>query len=480
MTKELTSDLDGMVEESYGGGRELSTTGYFIFGLLTFWIYTVWTYHQTLADHFRTRWEHFNAQITDLDFSPEMQHLVSDFRRKGFTVSLWVRYALIGAYFVSMALILSLTVEQYYAAEGALSLETFDLVAQISVGVAALCFSAATVIFLSWASGLLKNHEYNELLLAKLIQDPKGFKMLNPSRSFVARWNRKLTWVAFFLILSVPMTVSPFLAVREVVMGVYHDVDIANMIYIWSVILAVVTAVFHFWGTKVLLRMYNDHLRIETVNQQYLTQTSRWSTGRSDSVLNAAESADESTMETTGLGLAPVRALAALMMTDIVGFSRDMERDEAATYKKLNRHNDIIRKWLERHKGQEIKTIGDAFLVKFNSAVDAVQAAINIQTELWAYNEGKPDIEQIWVRIGVHIGDVLIIDRDVLGNGVNITSRIEPLAEPGGICISADVYNVVKKAIEIKAVNLGRRELKNIKDAPEIYKVLIDTAEKRE
>ena len=171
----------------------------------------------------------------------------------------------------------------------------------------------------------------------------------------------------------------------------------------------------------------------------------------------------------------PDRALAAIMITDIVGFSKEMEDNEERTYSKLLVHNEMIRKNIKKNKGEEIKTIGDAFLVRFKSAVDAVKAGMNIQKQFLKYNKNRKAVDQILVRIGIHIGDILIKDNDVFGNGINIASKIEPLAESGGICISADAYNVVKNSIDIKVLSLGRKELKNIEESPEIFKILIES-----
>jgi class 3 adenylate cyclase len=169
----------------------------------------------------------------------------------------------------------------------------------------------------------------------------------------------------------------------------------------------------------------------------------------------------------------PDRALAAIMITDIVDFSKEMEANEERTYSKLITHNEIIRKSISKNNGEEIKTIGDAFLVRFKSALDSVKASINIQKDFSEYNKDKKKVDQILVRIGIHIGDILTMDNDVFGNEVNVASRIQALAEPGSVYISADVYNFVKKSAGIKMVSVGRKELKNIKDSPEIFKVLI-------
>jgi len=220
---------------------------------------------------------------------------------------------------------------------------------------------------------------------------------------------------------------------------------------------------------KVLTGMDNGHLRIERVKRQYPKKDNPWVSGESaraftEDTQEAINSTDELTLD---------RTLAAIMITDIVGFSKQMENDEEHTYSKLLIHNEIVRKNIAKSKGEEIKTIGDAFLVRFKSTVDAVRAAMNIQKEFLRYNKDKKKVDQILVRIGIHIGDILIRDNDVFGTGVNVASRIEPLAEPGGICISADAYNVVRKSIDIKVLSLGKKELKNIEDPPEIFKILI-------
>lgn len=170
----------------------------------------------------------------------------------------------------------------------------------------------------------------------------------------------------------------------------------------------------------------------------------------------------------------PDRTLSAIMITDIVGFSKKMGNDEEHTYLNLLRHNEIIRQAISEYRGEEIKTIGDAFLVRLRSAVDAVKLAMDIQQKLSEYNKGKEPEGQITIRIGIHIGDILVTDDDVFGNGVNIASRIEPLADPGGICISADVFNVVKRSAEIKVSNMGMKNLKNIKDPIKVYKICIE------
>jgi DNA-binding response OmpR family regulator len=223
---------------------------------------------------------------------------------------------------------------------------------------------------------------------------------------------------------------------------------------------------------KKLIDMHNGNLKIETGNLQYLNKAGLQVSGRSARVFH--ESTTQETINSVNKST-PVRSLAAIMITDIVGFSKEMENNEQYTYSKLLIHNEIIRKIIEHNKGEEIKTIGDAFLVRFKSAVDAIESGMDIQKEFLKYNKDKEGTDHIFVRIGIHIGDILIRDNDVFGNGVNIASRIVPLADPGGICISADVYNIVKSSIDIKVLSLGKKELKNIKDSPEIFKIFIES-----
>jgi class 3 adenylate cyclase/Tol biopolymer transport system component len=167
------------------------------------------------------------------------------------------------------------------------------------------------------------------------------------------------------------------------------------------------------------------------------------------------------------------RRLSVIMFSDIVGYSKMMQSDEKLTMDLLSRHDAIIRESLKQYDGTEIKVIGDAFLVSFSTVTNAVQCAIEIQEKFTKYNEEQNERERIQVRIGIHLGDIVIKENDVFGDGVNIASRIEPLAEPGGICISQEIYNLVKHKLDLQVVSLGPKELKNIKDKIEIYQILV-------
>src|ERR671923_2751962 len=129
------------------------------------------------------------------------------------------------------------------------------------------------------------------------------------------------------------------------------------------------------------------------------------------------------------------RKLAAIMFTDMVGYSALAQRDDRLALQLLEEHRQLLREIFPRFNGAEIKTIGDAFLVEFNSALEAAQSAIEIQRALAKRNADAPAERQIQVRIGIHIGDVVHRAGDVYGDGVNIASRIESVAGPGGICV---------------------------------------------
>ena len=167
------------------------------------------------------------------------------------------------------------------------------------------------------------------------------------------------------------------------------------------------------------------------------------------------------------------RKLAAILFTDLEGFSRLMGKNEEQALILLDKHNQIVSKYVMKNNGQIIKYIGDAVMASFGSAVHATQCAIEIQRELLKRNTAQASSHKVMIRIGIHIGDVIINGGDVFGDGVNIASRIEPLSDPGGICISQDVYNLVRNQININTESIGQKKLKNIKSPVAIYKIKI-------
>ena len=168
------------------------------------------------------------------------------------------------------------------------------------------------------------------------------------------------------------------------------------------------------------------------------------------------------------------RKLAAIMFTDMVGYSALSQRDEALALELLEEHRGVLRGFFPNHQGTEIKTTGDGFLVEFASALAAVRCAVEIQRAMAERNQAQPAERQVRIRIGIHLGDVVRSAGDVHGDGVNIAARIEPLAEPGGICISNSVYDQIENKVEHALVRLSRPELKNIQASVQVYKLVLD------
>ncbi len=167
------------------------------------------------------------------------------------------------------------------------------------------------------------------------------------------------------------------------------------------------------------------------------------------------------------------RRLSALMITDIVGYTRLVQRDERIALDLLSEHNETVRDQIAAHGGREIKTMGDGFLVEFASMLQAATCAVDIQKRFHQRNLDVEEDRRFLVRIGLHAGDVVYRGDDVFGDGVNITSRIEPLAEPGGICLSQPAYGHVWNKLDMELHSLGRKDLKNVEQPMEVYRVVM-------
>ncbi len=161
------------------------------------------------------------------------------------------------------------------------------------------------------------------------------------------------------------------------------------------------------------------------------------------------------------------------MFSDIVGFTSLAQRNEARSIELLQQHRNTIRPFFPRHNGKEIKTMGDAFLVEFASALEAVRCAFDIQQSFHGLNSNRSTDTKILLRIGIHLGDVIHSENDVYGDAVNVASRIEPLAEPGGVCVSEQVYDQVMNKFEFPMASLGKQELKNVRLPIEVYKIVL-------
>jgi class 3 adenylate cyclase/tetratricopeptide (TPR) repeat protein len=166
------------------------------------------------------------------------------------------------------------------------------------------------------------------------------------------------------------------------------------------------------------------------------------------------------------------RRLVAIMFTDIQGSCKLMEHDEQATIKMIGEQNELIGRLTEKWSGRVAKSTGDGVMVEFASAVNAVRCGIEIQEEIHKYNRGKEDPQRLPVRIGIHLGDIVIKEDDIYGEGVNLAARLEPLAKPGEICISRTVYEQVKRKVPAEIKGPGRKRLKNIEEPVEVYAVV--------
>jgi len=167
----------------------------------------------------------------------------------------------------------------------------------------------------------------------------------------------------------------------------------------------------------------------------------------------------------------PGRRLAAVMFTDTVGFTASTQANEGRTLELLRQQAELLRPLLALHQGREIKSTGDGFLVEFESALKAVQCAVNIQRRIYERNSegGQTPIR---IRIGVHLGDVVEDGTDILGDAVNIAARIEPLAEPGGVCVSSAVYDQIRTKVAERFEKLPPKAMKGIEVPMEVYRVL--------
>jgi len=167
----------------------------------------------------------------------------------------------------------------------------------------------------------------------------------------------------------------------------------------------------------------------------------------------------------------PSRRLAAIMFTDLVGYSAMAHRDEALAIELLELHRGWVREILPRYAGQEIETIGDAFLISFTGALSAVECAIALQARFAEHNRVEPPERGMKLRIGIHLGDIEHRAGKVMGDGVNIAARIHGLAPPGGICVSEDVHRAVRNRSGLRFTSLGTPSLKNISTPLELYEL---------
>lgn len=160
------------------------------------------------------------------------------------------------------------------------------------------------------------------------------------------------------------------------------------------------------------------------------------------------------------------------MFTDIAGYTTLTQTDESAALRLLQEQDRLVRPLLEIHRGRLVKSMGDGLLIEFANALDAVECAEDLQRHIRGRNarEGAPELR---VRIGIHLGDVQGAGKDILGDAVNIASRLEPIAEPGGICLSEAVYGQVRNKVRFQLEKLGQKTLKGVREPMDVYRVVL-------
>jgi class 3 adenylate cyclase/DNA-binding MarR family transcriptional regulator len=159
------------------------------------------------------------------------------------------------------------------------------------------------------------------------------------------------------------------------------------------------------------------------------------------------------------------RRLAAFLCADVAGYTRLMNVDERGTLRLLSAYREITDRQIERHGGRIANTAGDSILAEFPSAVDAVQCAVAVQEKITTANQEVPEDRRVIFRIGVHVGEAMVREGDLFGNGVNVAARLQSLAQPGSICVSGTTHEYVHRVLPLMFEDLGPQSVKNL-DAP--------------
>src|SRR5271166_1456071 len=169
----------------------------------------------------------------------------------------------------------------------------------------------------------------------------------------------------------------------------------------------------------------------------------------------------------------PVRRLTAILAADVAGYSRLMGVDEEGTHERLKAHlGELVEPKIAEHRGRIVKNTGDGFLAEFASVVDAVRCAVEIQRGMVERNAEAPPEKRIEFRVGINLGDVIVEPHDIFGDGVNIAARLEALADPGGVLISAAVHEQVRGRVQCRFDDVGEQQVKNIPKPVRVYRVL--------
>jgi len=171
--------------------------------------------------------------------------------------------------------------------------------------------------------------------------------------------------------------------------------------------------------------------------------------------------------------MSQTRRLAAILAADVAGYSRLIGADEGGTLERLKAlRRELLDPKIAEHRGRLVKTTGDGLLVEFASVVDALRCAVEVQREMSGRNAGVPPDNRVELRIGINVGDIVVEDGDIFGDGVNVAARLEALAEPGGICVSARVQEDAAGKLDLAFDDIGEQQLKNIARPVRAYRVV--------
>src|SRR6516162_2973194 len=173
--------------------------------------------------------------------------------------------------------------------------------------------------------------------------------------------------------------------------------------------------------------------------------------------------------------MSQTRRLAAILAADVAGYSRPMGADEDGTLERLKAlRRELVDPKIAEHRGRIVKTTGDGLLVEFASVVDAVRCAVEVQQAMPERDTGVAADNRIEFRIGINVGDIVVEDGDIFGDGVNVAARLERLAEPGGICVAARVQEDAAGKLDLAFEDLGEQQLKNIARGVRAYRVVTE------
>ncbi|MEE8484644.1 MAG: adenylate/guanylate cyclase domain-containing protein [Nitrospinota bacterium] len=428
--------------EEYGRGSHISAPRFFLFGLLTFWIYSIIKFNLIIKLHEKERVTYFEKLLGSGSWSSG-KSIMDELRKSGAREK---RFYIFDSVILNLLAITALAFEIYRMYMPLPEFPYKELIFEYpyaGIGLAGLLFYLSSVIYTWRSARKMKDHERRESQLVFFYKNHESSESSKPVDGSQQRWKKFQNKLVFYAVFGMPAALIPYLAVLNI-NSVMISGGPAYNIYGWAAVLGFVTAFFSYWCILSFRWIYDGHVNFELANKWNLL------------------------VKTVDGG----RNLLAIMLTDMVGFSKTMEVDEDTAYLKLREHNDAIRKFISLYGGTEVKTMGDAFLVRFNNPIDAVNSAIDIQTIFDRYNQDKVEGERIFLRIGIHYGEVIVEKNDIMGNGVNVTARIEPLAIPGCISITKVVYDQVAGRVKADILRIGRKKLKNISMSQELYMVV--------